>query len=610
MSANKKVDDVSNLSINNSNQNDNTPVGDVISQTDLNDDASPNLDVDDIEEIKYSGDASDLNQPDVYTWQSNMEMDPEMSTDDKIGTDKWAMPSSQKHQTSNCAVESKLDQNNGEECNNSANEELMVKLPPMKTKDSLTEDTNKDSEQSNSPKPDINSENSTTNDSSISETVDEELTVKLPPVSRGATNDVKCDGAESSDSLKQDKTDNVNDRSQSPMDDSSDSLEGVYQIKWVKFKGKDVPIITQNENGPCPLLAIMNVLLLKGKIKFTSDTEIISSEQMMAHLGECILADKPQNVTEVVQLNYEQNMHDAMAVIHKLQTGLDVNVRFNGVSEFEYTPECIIFDLLGISLYHGWLIDPQNHGEVSAIGNCSYNQLVEKIISQRISDNNDLITEALVAEGFLDRTASQLTYHGLCELSSTVKSDQLCVFFRNNHFCTLFRQKDELFLLVTDQGFLHERNVVWETLNNVEGDHYFVDSEFHTYTKPAPAEPVLPPDVSVNSDEQVNHDYLLAMSLQQELQYVEQIDRPDASQPQRQQRPQLSDAELAARLQAEEDAQAAHHAVQQPAQHHGNARPIPSGSHGQQRSRERENTRDRERPRDRSKDKDSNCSIL
>ena len=38
----------------------------------------------------------------------------------------------------------------------------------------------------------------------------------------------------------------------------------------------------------------MNVLLLKGKIKFTSDTEIISSEQMMAHLGECILADKPQ----------------------------------------------------------------------------------------------------------------------------------------------------------------------------------------------------------------------------------------------------------------------------------------------------------------------------
>ena len=252
-----------------------------------------NVDVDDIEEIKYSGDdASDLNQPDVYipnTGESNIEMDPEMSKDDK-----WAMPSPQKHQNSSCDIESKLDQNNEEECNNFTNEELMVKLPPLKNKDSLTEDTNKGSEQSNSPKPDINPENSTTNNFSISETVGEELTVKLPPVSQGATNEVKCDGAESSDSLKQDKTDSVNDRSQSPMNDSSDSLEGVYQIKWAKFKGKDVPIITQNENGPCPLLAIMNVLLLKGKIKFTSDTEIISSEQMMAHLGECILADKPQ----------------------------------------------------------------------------------------------------------------------------------------------------------------------------------------------------------------------------------------------------------------------------------------------------------------------------
>ena len=64
-----------------------------------------------------------------------------------------------------------------------------------------------------------------------------------------------------------------------------------------------------------------------------------------------------------------------------------------------------------------------------------------------------------------------------------------------------------------------------------------------------------------------------------------------------------------ARLQVEEDAQATHHAVQQPAQHHSNTRPILSGSHGQQRSRERENTRDRERPRDRSKDKENNVCM-
>jgi len=29
-------------------------------------------------------------------------------------------------------------------------------------------------------------------------------------------------------------------------------------------------------------------------------------------------------------LNFEQNMGDAMAVMYKLQTGLDVNVKFTG----------------------------------------------------------------------------------------------------------------------------------------------------------------------------------------------------------------------------------------------------------------------------------------
>lgn len=52
-------------------------------------------------------------------------------------------------------------------------------------------------------------------------------------------------------------------------------------------------------------------------------------------------------------------MSDAMAILHKLQTGLDVNVKFTGVRVFEYTPECIVFDLLDIPLYHGWLVDPQ-----------------------------------------------------------------------------------------------------------------------------------------------------------------------------------------------------------------------------------------------------------
>ena len=66
---------------------------------------------------------------------------------------------------------------------------------------------------------------------------------------------------------------------------------------------------------------------------------------------------------------------------------------FFSVNDFEYTPECIVFDLLGIKLFHGWLVDPQELSEVAAVGNCSYNQLVEKVIVQKNSEKEEQVTE-------------------------------------------------------------------------------------------------------------------------------------------------------------------------------------------------------------------------
>lgn len=65
--------------------------------------------------------------------------------------------------------------------------------------------------------------------------------------------------------------------------------------------------------------------------------------------------------------------------------------------------------------------------------------------------------------------------------------------------------QNELFLLVTDQGFLTESSVIWETLCNVEGDGHFVDADFRTYTKP---EPVLSPiaDLELGSEQQIDHE--------------------------------------------------------------------------------------------------------
>ncbi|XP_063736529.1 ubiquitin carboxyl-terminal hydrolase MINDY-2 isoform X2 [Eleginops maclovinus] len=325
--------------------------------------------------------------------------------------------------------------------------------------------------------------------------------------------------------------------------------QSIYHIKWIKWREENTPIITQNENGPCPLLAIMNVLLLAWKVKMPPMMEIITVEQLMEYLGDYILETKPKEISEAQRLNYEQNMSDAMAVLHKLQTGLDVNVKFTGVRVFEYTPECIVFDLLDIPLYHGWLVDPQMHDIVKAVGNCSYNQLVEKIISCKQSDNSELAGEGIVAEQFLSSTATQLTYHGLCELTSTVQEGELCVFFRNNHFSTMIKYKGQLYLLVTDQGFLTEEKVVWESLHNVDGDGNFCDSEFRL--RP----PSDPETVYRGQQDQIDQDYLMALSLQQEQQSqdVQWEQLPEG----------ISDLELAKKLQEEEDRRASQYYQEQ-----------------------------------------------
>ena len=69
-----------------------------------------------------------------------------------------------------------------------------------------------------------------------------------------------------------------------------------------------------------------------------------------------------------------------------------------------------------------------------------------------------------------------------------MKDGQLAVFFRNNHFSTLCKENSVLYLLVTDQGFLHQPQVVWETLDNIQGDTVFVDQDFNVVSEQGMAE--------------------------------------------------------------------------------------------------------------------------
>ena len=81
---------------------------------------------------------------------------------------------------------------------------------------------------------------------------------------------------------------------------------------------------------------------------------LVAGHLLDANSEERLAATSPE-----YRANVSQSLGDAIALLPKLATGVDVNVRFHNVHAFEYTDEVAIFPLLDLDLLHGWLVDPQ-----------------------------------------------------------------------------------------------------------------------------------------------------------------------------------------------------------------------------------------------------------
>jgi hypothetical protein len=335
--------------------------------------------------------------------------------------------------------------------------------------------------------------------------------------------------------------------------------------------------------------------VLQGRLTIPMQTRAIQL------LAEHLLDSNFSTQTED-SANFQHNLSDAISLLPKLTTGIDINVRFDGIRRVEYTREITVFDLLGIDLVHGWLVDPQDLSTANAIGSRSYNELVvcviqalganatPKVLSRRASraaneqqpvvpivdeaslaaalqaigvqekpgskeeshDDERLLTykgeksgaasdllnteleqqtvqkevvhaappspplhDVLLIQDFLETHSSQLTVFGLTSLQEDLADRSLAVFFRNNHFNVMLRSGTGLYLLVTDEGYRFEADVVWEYLNNVDGDTQLVGWDLCPFAPHAREESSL---VQQHSMGGVNEDadYALAMQLQQE----------------------------------------------------------------------------------------------
>ncbi|CAL9226510.1 unnamed protein product [Arabidopsis halleri] len=133
-----------------------------------------------------------------------------------------------------------------------------------------------------------------------------------------------------------------------------------YKTKKIKYRGQTRNIILQDNNGPCPLIAICNVLILKHGIDLDTHNSQVSEEKLLNLVGE-ILSDEDEYID--------------VELIKRLAAGIIVDLKFDSITDFELTPELAIFASLKIPLYHGWLVDPQDLETVAAIGGRSHDDL-------------------------------------------------------------------------------------------------------------------------------------------------------------------------------------------------------------------------------------------
>ncbi|KAK9121424.1 hypothetical protein Syun_019041 [Stephania yunnanensis] len=172
-------------------------------------------------------------------------------------------------------------------------------------------------------------------------------------------------------------------RNEEKLEENNEEEERLYKTKVVQFLGRKTPIILQNDNGPCPLLAICNVLLLKNCLNLSLDASEVSLQKLLSLVAERLIDSNSntENVDAGFLENQQQNIADAIDLLPRLATGIDVNIKFRRIDDFEFTRECAIFDLLDIPLYHGWIVDPQDYNTADAIGSKSYNTLMGELVA-------------------------------------------------------------------------------------------------------------------------------------------------------------------------------------------------------------------------------------
>ncbi len=91
--------------------------------------------------------------------------------------------------------------------------------------------------------------------------------------------------------------------------------------------GRRTCILLQNENGPCPLLAIANILQLRNHLGIHPDRAFITFHEVLGLVGNYICEANPPHRDESLRLNQQQQISDVIDVLPTLSHGTDDTTR-------------------------------------------------------------------------------------------------------------------------------------------------------------------------------------------------------------------------------------------------------------------------------------------
>jgi hypothetical protein len=157
----------------------------------------------------------------------------------------------------------------------------------------------------------------------------------------------------------------------------------IHRIKHFSRGSRRCCVVLQDKNGPCPLVALTNTLLLRGSLApFPADMEYVSSDWLCNVLAEYLFEKQipalSANADRVADLEY--GVADVVQLLPVLQHGMDVNVGFRDCTDYELTAETTLFDVFGVLLLHGWLADPSDQDAYEAVSRRRYNAALEVLL--------------------------------------------------------------------------------------------------------------------------------------------------------------------------------------------------------------------------------------